>query len=898
MTEQDTTAATRRSSSGARFLKCALQVNPHHYAGTFRGQESDGGSIEYAKAVIAEAAELEVSVLAVTDHNSVSAIHEFRAAAEGHEITVFPGFEIASNEGIHILCIYPPDTAAETLERYLGEFGIRSPEPSSDLSSEPFEQILQKVEEQGGVTVAAHATGRKGLFKVLDGQARIRAWRNEDLRAIQIPGPVSALPDNVRHIVENKNPEYCRALAAGEERAVAVVNAKDVAKPEDLDDTTASCWIKMSQVTIDGLRQAFLDPDSRIRLNSDPEPQEHAELGTLEWDGGFLDGAAIHFNPNLNVLIGGRGAGKSTVIESLRYVLDLEPIGEDALKSHIGMVRHVILNGTKITLRVRVCRPAQREYVIERTVPNPAIVREENGGISKLLPRDILPRVDIYGQHEISELAKSPEKRTVLIDRFVPDDESLNRQKKSVIRSLQQTRKSIVDALTEIEQIDEQLAKLPGLEETLARYQDAGLESRLRDRSLLVREERLLDSIPERISTLRECLETLRQELPIDRAFLSEKALEELPGKEILACADPVLEQLSLDIKESATLIDNALEQADEGMDSVKRRWSVRKGEVESEYQKILRELQKSAVDGAEFIRLRQEIEALRPLRDRRALLERLEKDHSEQRRALLAEWEDVKAQEFRGLDRAAKRVSRALRGRVQVSVTASGNREPLSKLLKDEIGGRLSEAIDKLEQAPDFSLTNFVKCCRDGSDALQRAYLILAAQAERLTKATPEALMRIEELELPPTTAIQLNTANADDPPKWQTLEGLSTGQKATAVLLLLLLESDAPLIVDQPEDDLDNRFITEGVVPRMREEKRRRQFIFSTHNANIPVLGDAELIVGLTASGDADNKGNAEIKPEHAGSIDALGVRELVEEILEGGKNAFETRRLKYGF
>ena len=88
-------------------------MNPHHYAGTFRGQESDGGSIEYAKAVIAEAAELEVSVLAVTDHNSVSAIHEFRAAAEGHEITVFPGFEIASNEGIHILCI----TTHQTLRR-------------------------------------------------------------------------------------------------------------------------------------------------------------------------------------------------------------------------------------------------------------------------------------------------------------------------------------------------------------------------------------------------------------------------------------------------------------------------------------------------------------------------------------------------------------------------------------------------------------------------------------------------------------------------------------------------------------------------------------------------------------------------------------------------------------
>jgi hypothetical protein len=156
---------------------------------------------------------------------------------------------------------------------------------------------------------------------------------------------------------------------------------------------------------------------------------------------------------------------------------------------------------------------------------------------------------------------------------------------------------------------------------------------------------------------------------------------------------------------------------------------------------------------------------------------------------------------------------------------------------------------------------------------------------------------MRIEELDLPPTTAIRLNTAVAGDPPAWQALEDLSTGQKATAVLLLLLLESDAPLIVDQPEDDLDNRFITEGVVPRMREEKQRRQFVFSTHNANIPVLGDAEMIVGLSASGEAE-RGHARIAFEHMGSLDSKPVRELVEEILEGGKEAFECRRRKYGF
>jgi ABC-type lipoprotein export system ATPase subunit len=156
---------------------------------------------------------------------------------------------------------------------------------------------------------------------------------------------------------------------------------------------------------------------------------------------------------------------------------------------------------------------------------------------------------------------------------------------------------------------------------------------------------------------------------------------------------------------------------------------------------------------------------------------------------------------------------------------------------------------------------------------------------------------MQIEELELTATTSIELNTAMEGEAATWQRLDHLSTGQKATAVLLLLLLESAAPLVVDQPEDDLDNRFITEGVVPIMRDEKLRRQFVFSTHNANIPVLGDAELILGLGAKGEG-KEGQASILPKYMGSIDGQPVRELVEEILEGGKTAFEMRRLKYGF
>ena len=419
----------------------------------------------------------------------------------------------------------------------------------------------------------------------------------------------------------------------------------------------------------------------------------------------------------------------------------------------------------------------------------------------------------------------------------------------------------------------------------------------MHERSVLVREEQVLLSIPERLQPVNQSLENIRSELPIDRTFLSEKALGELPGKEILRSADEVLERLSKDLEDVVIRFQNALQRANEEIGHIRNRWDERKLEVQKEYEKILRELKKSAIDGEEFIRLRRNIEGLRPLRERQKQLLQQQNDLLERRRMYLAEWEDLKAEEFRYLDRAAKKISRKLRPRVDVTVTFSGNRKPLIDLLRDRVGGQLSETIEKLRDRETISLTALADTCREGTEQLREKYDLTPMQARTIAEAKPEVFMCIEELDLPPTTTIRLNTAPVDEPPAWQTLEDLSTGQKATAVLLLLLLGSDAPLIVDQPEDDLDNRFITEGVVPRIRAEKRLRQFVFSTHNANIPVLGDAELILGLTASGEADG-GTTKVPLRHTGSIDEQSVRELVEEVLEGGKMAFETRRLKYGF
>ncbi len=898
MSKHDPIGAALDLSAGAEFYRCALQVNPHHYSETYRGRSSVLDEAGYVSALVGKAEDLGITVLAVTDHNHVGGVDGIRSEAHKRGIHVFPGFELSSTEGIHVLCLYPLTTTVDELGRYLGEFGIRATKPSSSLCDKSFVDLIALVRNQGGISIAAHVENDSGLFRVLQGQSRIQAWQDENLHAIQIGGSVQDLPIDVRRIVRNQDPEYARAHTPEADLAIAVVNAADVASPEDLAKPSATCWIKMSEVGIDGLRQAFLDPGSRIRLHGQPLPEERSELVAMGWQGGFLDGAAFRFNSNLNVLVGGRGAGKSTVIESLRHVLDLQPLGEEARTTHSGIIRNVLRSGTKVSLLVRCHRPSLREYRIERTIPNPSVVRDaKTDSVLNLAPTDVFDGVEIYGQHEISELARSPEKLTRLLGRFVEKDDSAVARKRELHRELERSRGRMLAIRKELKDVKEQLAALPGLEETLRRYQAAGLEEDLKEQSLLVREERVLDTIPERVQPFRSCLAELRQELPIERTFLSPRALEDLPGKHILSAADPVLKQLNSDLEKIAQDLDNALVTADRGIQAIQERFEVRRVEVRAAYEKKLRQLQKSRIDGEEFIRLRRRIEELRPLKDRLSVLGRLEAEHGVSRRNLLVEWEETKAEEFRMLKRAGKRVTRKLEGRVRAHVEFGGNREPLFQLLRGGVGGRLSEAINVLRQTENLSLPAFVQACRESADTLVVEFEIPSAQAERLANCPEVTLMQIEELDLPSTTSIELNTAPLHDPENWQKLDQLSTGQKATAVLLLLLLESDAPLVVDQPEDDLDNRFITEGVVPRMREEKRRRQFLFSTHNANIPVLGDAELILGLSASGEAD-AGGAKIAPEHMGAIDTRSVRELVEELLEGGEDAFERRRRKYGF
>ena len=885
-------------SAGAEFRKCALQVNPHHYSGTFRGQTAKFDEQRYSNELIRKAVENDVSVLAVTDHNHVGGIDPIRTAARSHGIYVFPGFELKSREGVHVLCLYPLETTTGRLNRYLGGFGVTATEPSSALCDKSFSEILAQVAESGGISIGAHVTSKGGLLNVLEGEPRIQAWKDKNLFAVQIPGMVDDLPQGLKLIVKNKDQVYKRQFAPEPDRAIAVVNASDVTEPNDLSKPEATCWIKMSEVGIEGLRQAFLDPGSRIRLNHEATDLAHSEISAIAWHGGFLNGASVRLHPNLNVLVGGRGAGKSTFLESLRIAFGLDSLGSDARENSEGIRERVLRNGTKISLLVKSRRPDSRAYRIERTIPRPAVVRNAiSGERLDVSPKNIFPGVEVYGQHEISELAKSPEMLTDLLRRFLANKDEIDNRKDVLRRELEKSKRQIVETSQERLKSEERMAELSSIESMLKRYEDAGLEQDLKEKSQIVSEEHKLAAVSDRVEPFRVGVDKLQEELPIDRAFLSEQSLKKFPGKANLRDADKILEQLNSELKRHFIAIKESINNADIGIQAIQMDFESRKSQIQNDYEEKLRYLQKSQIDGEEFIRLRHKIESLEPIRRRMKFLDRMSAELAERRRNLLAEWEEVKDEEVKTLTRVGDDITGKLKGRVRVQVESGRNRESLFSILQADVRGRLYEAIQALRGAESLDPKKFVTVCRRGAEALVKKYGIPKGQALRLAQAQEETLMSIECLDLPLTTRVELNTAVEGTKVQWQSLNQLSTGQRATAVLLLLLLESDSPLVVDQPEDDLDNRFITDGIVPLIRREKRRRQLIFSTHNANIPVLGDAELIVGLSASGDAKS-GSAEIAPKHQGSIDAVPVKELVGELLEGGEAAFERRRRKYGF
>lgn len=859
------------------------------------------GKKRIAEAYIEAARKRNIKILAITEHNDVSWVDAIREVARGTDILVFPGIELSADSGsggIHVVALFEPDADSKELNECITELGLPTKhrfhdDGSPQLSKKPLSELVDFITSKGGICIAAHVLRSRGILDEdsMTGQPRIQAWKNQKLLAVEVATARAQLTGFAKGVIDNTHTTTKRT------RPIAAIYSSDARSVEEIG--SRATWIKISSKTLEGLKQAFLDWESRIRHLDELSTQRFSKILSAEWQGGFLDGLGIHFNDNLNCLIGGKGTGKSTILETIRFALGDEfcPTAEKAAEQHHEILKEVFKRGSKVRLIVEAHDPTPKRYIIERTYNDPPVVKDENGSlIPELKPADILS-IETYGQKEIYEISKNPAFQLKLVDRFLGDKlHKLMDSEKETQVPINGNTTELLRLKQEVERLNEQIQRLPKLEEQLARYKQSGMPQKIEEKSRYEKENLLIQRVKEALGKTKANLTKLKTSLTIIDPLPDASEINELPNKSLFLELKDVVKSVNKAMQECVTTLEQSINSGEAsvtGKAGVEKRWKVKYQEQEQRYRELGTELKKQfpGIDIDNFIAVEREINHLKPLKTTRAMKLKELEDVQRQRRVLLNRLHENRIEQFTIRDRTCKEINKRLEGILRVAVEYEGAREAFLARLEEFRSG--ARGLNSVVESNNFSVPAFLESVRKGPQEIVNLFGLTEASAAKLCGAIKEEqFLELESFKVDTKTTIELNIGTKENP-KYQNTKNLSIGQKCTAILTLILLESSNPLLIDQPEDDIDQRFIFNDIVQKLRKEKERRQFIIATHNANIPVLGDAELICVLSA--DAEH---GYLEEGHYGSIDDKNLKKPVEEILEGGREAFQLRRDKYGF
>lgn len=623
------------------------------------------------------------------------------------------------------------------------------------------------------------------------------------------------------------------------------------------------------------------------------KPSHHTVL-TLRVTGGFLGGAALEFADGLNCIIGGRGTGKTTALEFLRFSLGLMPDPRTNQGRH-RTIENLIKNnlgGGRVATEVRT-RGGLR-YTAERSASEAVQVFNETGApVPVSLDGDLIFGADVFSQNEIEEIASSPLAQLALLDRFVEGEASI------IVRELEQLHRQLDQTTTELKRLDAETedlrasaSELPVLEEKLKALaplegpDSVGLNAAQTAKGVRARESLL----PERLvkAVTRAANETRAAHAAFNATLDAQLEADFRTGANstiILALEADLRTYLkTLEVTTVATS-----EAARVALDRVRvhaQALAQRHAEEDAHFSKLVSSSEHEGGRMMERVQLEARVAAAA------AAFKDVEA-RGIQHRAIVARRADVMRQISELRDRrfaARKRVAEDLTGRlegaIRVTVTQSADLERYGQILADALKGsglkqgvaaeRLAEALLPTELAEAVANKDIAPMVRAGFDDSRARKILDALTADG--------------------RGYDIEAVDLDDLPKIELLDGdqykdspnLSTGQRCTTILPILLVQSDRPLLIDQPEDNLDNKFIYDTVVKALRSAKGKRQVIFVTHNPNIPVLGEAERIFVFESDGR-----HAQVR--RVGTVDEC--KADVETILEGGREAFRQRKERYG-
>ena len=893
-----------------------------------------------------------VDCVAVTDHNTGESLDLLRKELgdlkssnhpEFRPLHLFPGVELSVNGGFHLLAIFDIDKTTSDIDSLLGAVDYDGTKGDSDgVTRESPVKVVETVLDRKGIPILAHADGPKGLLRtqsagskkmLLDANTVNQVLDCDGILAMEVVDPGFQKPE----------------LYVQRKLAWAEVLGSDSHHPVGESDEhypgSHYTWVKMASPSLEGLYLALLDGGGfSIRRSDAPEafdpfalPShriESIQIGEARYMGRGQP-ATLGFNPWLNALIGGRGTGKSTVLHALRIAArrhsDFEALPTHSeSKATFNRFNQVPSDHNRdggLTDSTNIRWTLTRDGVKHRvnwTKNGGAASVEDEAGPGQWQTSNVQDvtaerfSLQLFSQGQIAELAgDDPTALLREIDRAAGVGELRGKLDVAVAAfgSSRARIREIQSRLTGLE--GPTTIALQDVERKLARFEASGhtavltnYRSRQRQRQQMERQFEAVEEAAKQIETMAEGLSI--DDLP-DNLF--EDSSQE--DREVVELADALkvaVETARQQSREAAQNLREASEAQREKLND--RKWAALVEEAAEAYDKLVKNLAEEGVtDPNEYASLVEEkqrletvIKDIQSYKDERDKLveesqQRLQ-DAGEARRAMTAarreflknalsqnDFVRIEVQPYGDdphiIERSFRQALMVPDDRFADDILIGGVQSPskgivadLLKALPDDPDARISEVDDRLaelKQRLDWACSG-----QGGFGGHLNNYL------ERESGRLPELLDNL--LTWYPEDGLAVRYSRTGDGKDFQPISQASAGQRSAAMLAFLLAHGEEPLVLDQPEDDLDNHLIYDLVVRQIRENKFRRQIIVVTHNPNIVVNGDAEMVHALEFDG-----GQCVVK--QYGSLQEEAIRDEVCRVMEGGREAFRNRYRRLG-
>jgi energy-coupling factor transporter ATP-binding protein EcfA2 len=875
-------------SVGATFVRADLHV--HTYQDT--ASEPSSGLDSYLDAAI----ESGIDVLAITDHNSVQSVRGAMKAAKGKNLVVIPGIEISTHDG-HLLALFAPEKV-DVLEAFatVDNLKLKSISDTDKRSDRSLIDLVNEIDSRGGLAIPAHVDVANGICKTLQPKELAELLSSPALAGIEF-----RMRDALETWFTDSDPEPVRLAAWKARQADPVLKDRGLARLMSSDAHTVDAVgqdratrtltrLKLDDPNFTALRNAIqFNPKARCKAEA-VLPLAYPRIISASFVGGFLDGVMMNFTGNLNCLIGGRGSGKSTALLSIRAALGATtPPGEGVEEENPDdegrmpdETRVVFIDGA-----------GSERTAIRRRGERPA---DPNGAPIGLRLADL-------GQDESGRVARGyndePAVLLDFLDGFVVLHEFQEREAELMSK--------LADNAAEIERTsgaDREMKKLEEeksrLEASLKAATEGKIDEMARWANLLTTQKPLLQDLDERLNEVlqHEAVEPLADLDSLAEDFGVDLAAP--PATNFVAGDQGLRARLSAFEAKRKAIGDRAASEVATAASDVRdtlARWKTEQVDLEARFEAKKKELEEQGLKvqaGALATmanRLNETKAQLTPLRTRLT-------EYNEARKArieLLTKLHTNRDNQYQRRSATLKRIAEGANTysdglTIRVFFERCGIDDVWVKWLTTHCGLRKPRVERLAKRIKPHEFAEKIVTRRSDLLALQDDDGSAFLDEETLRKIAKWP--KVFELDMMCREDLPRIEVQRDGSPDRQPFNHLSAGQQRSVLLsLLLCAERSEPLVLDQPEDHLDGRYIASAVVSHLEAAKERRQVLIATHSANLTVLGDAELVVPMQVVG---GRG----QPYAMGAVDRPETRDEVCILLEGGAQAYKKRGERYGF